>query len=60
MELLYGIAMPLDLELAKSVGGATSDWEKKQMDSILKKYLKVVTQWKKIANKLGISRDNKS
>ncbi len=45
----------LDLELVKSVGEYFR-LNNEQMDSIIKEVLDAVSQWKKIANKLGISR----
>lgn len=45
----------LDMELAKSVG-AYFRLNNEQMDAIIKEVLDAVSQWKKIANKLGISR----
>ena len=45
----------LDLELAKSVGEYFR-LDDKQMDSIIKEVLNSVAQWKRIANKIGISR----
>ncbi len=45
----------LDLDLVKSVGEYFR-LNNEQMDSIIKEVLDAVSQWKKIANKLGISR----
>ena len=45
----------LDLELAKSVG-AYFRLDDKQMDTIIEDVLNSVTQWKAIAEKIGISR----
>ena len=45
----------LDLELVKSVGEYFR-LNNEQMDAIIEEVLDAVSQWKKIANKLGISR----
>lgn len=45
----------LDLELVKSVGEYFR-LNNEQIETIIEEVLKSVSQWKKVANKLGISR----